>query len=367
LTLRLGANESLMSEKRYQVFVSSTYLDLEEERRRVVEALLQIECIPVGMELFPAVDEEQWKFIEHIIDDCDYYILIIAGRYGSLTPEGVSFTEKEFDYVLGKNIPVLAFLHADPGAIKANKRELDKNAVERLEAFQQRVRTGRVVKTWSTPSELAGQVVISLTRALTSHPMRGWIRGGGPSSVTLLQELNELRKRNQELEESIGQHQARARAASSNLAAGSELVILHGKLSSQHQTKERSWSDTVTWNRVLSIIGPSMLTQWQPETLIGERLARECSRYKFASAQDPSISESSLDTVKVQFLALGLIDVKSFQNRAGLMAPFWILTSTGQAELLAVKSIRKATLEVPAQDEANTREKVPNQGSQADG
>ncbi len=47
-------------EKKYQVFVSSTYKDLSEERQEVMQALLELDCIPVGMELFPAADDDQW-------------------------------------------------------------------------------------------------------------------------------------------------------------------------------------------------------------------------------------------------------------------------------------------------------------------
>src|SRR5690606_28751076 len=49
-----------------------------------MQALLEIDCIPVGMELFPAADDDQWTLIQRLIDDCDYYILIVGGRYGSL-------------------------------------------------------------------------------------------------------------------------------------------------------------------------------------------------------------------------------------------------------------------------------------------
>ena len=38
-------------EKKYQVFVSSTYEDLQEERKKVMEALLQMNCFPVGMDI----------------------------------------------------------------------------------------------------------------------------------------------------------------------------------------------------------------------------------------------------------------------------------------------------------------------------
>ena len=69
-------------EKKYQVFVSSTYEDLQEERREVMQALLELDCIPCGMEFFPAANEDQWTLIKNVIDDCDYYLVIVGGRYG---------------------------------------------------------------------------------------------------------------------------------------------------------------------------------------------------------------------------------------------------------------------------------------------
>ena len=71
----------ITTDKRYQVFVSSTYDDLQDERKEVMQALLELDCIPAGMELFPASSEDQWSLIKRVIDDCDYYILIIGGRY----------------------------------------------------------------------------------------------------------------------------------------------------------------------------------------------------------------------------------------------------------------------------------------------
>ena len=87
---------------RYQVFVSSTFADLEEERKNVIQTLMEMNCIPAGMEFFPAIDEEQFEFIKRVIDDSDYYIVIIGGKYGSLTTEGISYTEKEYDYAVKK-------------------------------------------------------------------------------------------------------------------------------------------------------------------------------------------------------------------------------------------------------------------------
>lgn len=112
-------------EKRYQVFVSSTYADLKTERQKVIQALMELDCIPAGMELFPAADEEQFEFIKRVIDDCDYYLLIIGGRYGSVTSEGISFTEKEYEYALDLGLKVIALLHEKPDEIPFGRSEQD--------------------------------------------------------------------------------------------------------------------------------------------------------------------------------------------------------------------------------------------------
>ncbi len=108
-------------DKKYQVFVSSTFSDLIDERQEVMQALLELDCIPVGMELFPAADDDQWTLIKGLIDDCDYYVLIQAGRYGSIGPSGKSYTQMEYEYALEKDIPIISFLHSDVSKIERGK------------------------------------------------------------------------------------------------------------------------------------------------------------------------------------------------------------------------------------------------------
>jgi hypothetical protein len=53
----------MTSKKKLQVFVSSTYSDLREERQAAVEAILTAGHIPAGMELFAAGDQSQMNVI----------------------------------------------------------------------------------------------------------------------------------------------------------------------------------------------------------------------------------------------------------------------------------------------------------------
>lgn len=84
-------------EKKLQVFISSTFLDLQEERQAAVQAVLNAGHIPAGMELFKAGDESQQQVIEEWINDSDVYLLILGGRYGALNNEGISYTEWEYN------------------------------------------------------------------------------------------------------------------------------------------------------------------------------------------------------------------------------------------------------------------------------
>jgi hypothetical protein len=160
-------------DKRYQVFLSSTYTDLKEERQKVIQTLMEMDCIPSGMELFPAMDEEQFEFIKKVIDDCDYYLLIIGGRYGSVTSEGISYTEKEYDYAIEKGLKVIALLHGKPDTIPVGKTDKNPLSCEKLSKFRQKVEQGRLVKYWEEASELSGLVSLSLHKTIKTYPAVG--------------------------------------------------------------------------------------------------------------------------------------------------------------------------------------------------
>jgi len=116
-------------EKKYQIFISSTYKDLIEARSKVRDAILSMMHFPVGMEMFNAADEEQWEIIQETIDSSDYYVLILGQRYGSViesgSDAGISYTEKEFRYAREKKIPILVFIIDDDVAIKPEFMEKD--------------------------------------------------------------------------------------------------------------------------------------------------------------------------------------------------------------------------------------------------
>jgi uncharacterized protein DUF4062 len=149
-------------EKRYQVFVSSTFQDLQEERQEVMQALLELDCIPAGMELFPAANQDQWTLIKKVIDDCDYYIVISAGRYGSLGPDGIGYTEMEYRYALEQTKPVIGFLFRDLGKLSAERSEPNEERRIKLESFRSLIQR-KMVRFWDSPADLVRRSVAVLS------------------------------------------------------------------------------------------------------------------------------------------------------------------------------------------------------------
>ncbi|MBA84047.1 MAG: hypothetical protein CML69_04835 [Rhodobacteraceae bacterium] len=193
-----------MSDKRYSVFISSTFDDLREERQAVQDAILGAGDFPVQMESFPAADEDQFEFIKTLIDNCDYYVLIVAGRYGTPAADGVSYTEKEYHYAKSKKIPILVMLHGNPGSISADKTESSDDGKTRLAQFVQEVSNGRLRKTWLTTGDLKHAVRDALDNAKATRPGVGWVRGDTTASAALLREMNEVRKENEKFRDAIG-------------------------------------------------------------------------------------------------------------------------------------------------------------------
>lgn len=167
-------------DKRYQIFISSTFADLKEEREKVMRAILELKCFPAGMELFKAGSKPKFSQISSVIDECDFYILIIGARYGSMDKDGVSWTEKEYNYAIERGIPVLAFVHGDIQNIPLQKAEVKTALRRKLEAFRSRVEDTSIVSYWKNADELKSNVLSSLYDALEQEKREnkriGWVR-----------------------------------------------------------------------------------------------------------------------------------------------------------------------------------------------
>lgn len=166
-----------MINKIFQVFVSSTYEDLKEERKKVQETLINNNCLPRGMELFNASDKSQWKVIADVINDCDYFVLIVGGKYGTIDEAiNKSYTQKEFEYARKKKIQIIAFIRENIDHLPAIKVERDRERIEMLKKFTDEVKKNRMVLFWENESELALKLYNSIEEAKIKLPRTGFVR-----------------------------------------------------------------------------------------------------------------------------------------------------------------------------------------------
>lgn len=332
-------------EVKHQVFVSSTYRDLEEERRSVIHALLELDCIPAGMELFPATDEDAWSLIKEVIDGCDYYILVIAAKYGSIGPNGISYTEMEFDYAVAQDKPIIAFLHENPESLPAAKCEKTEPMQEMLAKFREKAKT-RHCKFWSSPEDLGGKVSRSLVQLRKRHPSLGWVPGRFAATEEMLREIQELRAKlaQCELDALLGNSAAPAGAA--NLAQGKDRVEIEVKVKSEEKGNAKPTVLSVSWDVLFAYVGPSALNECTDEELM------EKVQLAYFHAIDQGIRDFNdfdsiilpyvfEDRIRVQFQALGLMAPGSRRRAVSDGRKYWRLTPYGEKYLLSITAEKR--------------------------
>ncbi|HEX8351341.1 MAG TPA: DUF4062 domain-containing protein [Pyrinomonadaceae bacterium] len=347
-------------EKRFQVFVSSTYEDLAEERQEVMQALLELDCIPSGMELFPAADDDQWTLIKKVIDDCDYYIVILGGRYGSVGAQGISYTRMEYEYAVEQGKPVIAFLHKNPDSLPASKTEKTEQGQKGLEEFRLLVQK-KTCKYWSNASELGSVVSRSLIKLIKSNPAVGWVRGNLVSDENSLKEVLKLRKRIDELEAELEMARIQAPMGTEDLSQGQDLVELRYFYSVWKTRKKLTehvsnvpdgiylGSFSATWNDIFSHVSPLMIDEATEHDLsksldnfvqLREQNKVLNNRAGF-SISDMRIYPDDFQTIKIQLRALGLITKSVKQRSVKDKVTYWTLTSYGDTVLTRLRAVRR--------------------------
>lgn len=349
-------------DKRYQVFVSSTYEDLRDERQEVMQALLELDCIPAGMELFPAANEDQWTLIKKVIEDCDYYIVIIGGRYGSIGLDGLSFTQMEYEYAISQSKPVIGFLHKDPSSISAKKSEKSPESQLKLEVFRSLVQQ-KMCKYWSTPTELGSVVSRSLIKLIKNFPAVGWVKADLLPDKNTTEEILRLRQNIEDLQNQLLDAQQVFSNGKEDLAQGDdsvEIIFFYTAYNYQATSPEMRMLKIhdrfeTTWNKIFFLMSPLLideasdlalrkaLTTFIEEETNGKLNEQERLKKEGYTFQRLGMDDDNFNTIKVQLLALNLI-AKSTQRKNRSVSDksaYWTLTPYGENLMMMMRAIRK--------------------------
>jgi len=161
--------------RKLQVFISSTFTDLREERKAAVEAILSAGHIPAGMELFAAGDKAQLQIIRKWIDESDVFLLILGERYGSIEPESLqSYVHLEYLYAIEKQMPLFSIVmrrvadHGQPTASSGQKAQYDE--------FAALVRS-KICRDCDDCKDVKIAVLESIRTFLDDSRVQGWVPG----------------------------------------------------------------------------------------------------------------------------------------------------------------------------------------------
>jgi formylglycine-generating enzyme required for sulfatase activity len=189
----------MMTQPMVQVFVSSTWLDLQPERAAVVAVLQRLrETKFLGMEAFGSRDESTRRASLDEVDRSQVYLGLFAGRYGS------GITEDEYRRARRLDLPCFIYFKAEQ-AIPARWRETNPALAAKLAMLKQELRRHHTVTEFRTPEDLAAPVATDLHRWLVEEYLEPKLaqgaRGEVPRAETehLLAAIQDLSTLNQQV------------------------------------------------------------------------------------------------------------------------------------------------------------------------
>lgn len=328
--------------KKYQIFVSSTYLDLIGEREQIIKACLEMGHIPVGMEMFSAADEEQWRIIQRQIDEIDYYVILIAHRYGSTTNEGISYTEKEYDYAVSKGVPVLGFVIDDTAAWPADRVDNEMSKKNALGHFKKKVKT-RLVNFWKNKDELHAKFSIALMKAIVNNPRSGWIRAEEAIGTDVMKELSRLSSENAGLRKENDVLKAKKLEDSDKSKQVIKILEKNRKNLTIWYEGYSSWNNDeikeVSLLQIFEAIAPNMLTE-NFNTEIAKDIALHLGDGRQYRHNWP-VPSNYVSHWITDLNALGLIEPSAKKHPVSDNRDYWTLTKGGRE---VIGSIRKLKL-----------------------
>lgn len=329
--------------KRYQIFISSTYTDLQVERQEVLKSVLKLRHIPVGMEHFVATNKEQFEYIKRLLDETDYYVIIIGNRYGSQADDGVSYTEKEFDYAVSLGIPVIACIHSNPDSFPVSKSDIEIDAKQKLQEFRSKVMHHRMVSyfNWDNPSELSAEIVVALVNAISDNPRPGWERVTSFENSDLLNQINDLRIENEKMKSLLEQKQQSEEQEQLIMNFPWKTVRTFEGYSKWQDYKNISIPVSLTWSQVFSILGPILLVE------NNINLVHYAINHALFLDHEPyfCIPDVEFQLIVAEFLKCGIIDIaqdKIYLTKIGKQCLHTIRISVDEE----LNSIHKKVIEI---------------------
>jgi nucleoside 2-deoxyribosyltransferase len=327
-------------DKKYQVFISSTYTDMKAERQAAVEAILDAGHIPAGMELFAASDESQMEVIRGWIDESDIFMLILGGRYGSIEPEsGKSYIQLEYEYAAAQGKPLFALYLTDK-AINEKVKLIGTDAMERVDSKKlndfRSVVQGKLCAPIDEVKDIHVKTPKSIHSLAAKRDLVGWVRASSITDVSpLIAQLAVLQDENARLKATAQTVKAEpsllpggaSNFSESRLDVPLELHIecLNVNQYGMPDIGRSSWKGS--YIAVFSMIAAKLLEEpadGEVQAYLDKVLREQLPAYERVNVQ-----EADFQAMKMKFVTLGVLELKKIGK-----VLCWTLTDNGKALLM---------------------------------
>lgn len=161
--------------KRKKVFISSTSVDLADWRENLGKVLKESGLEVLSMEEFPAMGKGAVLGSSDMVSRCDLLVGIYARRYGTLSEDGRSITEHEYDEAKVRKLPRLCFMLRDEAEWPTELTDGEPGS-SALQKFKQKIRGDVIVAEFSNLEELKAGVKSAADEYLQREKRRRRIR-----------------------------------------------------------------------------------------------------------------------------------------------------------------------------------------------
>lgn len=253
--------------KKYHVFIGSTLDDLKNERRTLPRMILELGHIPITAEYFETAGGTDQRFVKKAIEECDYFIALIAHRLS--LPGEISPLETEYAWAVRNGIPVIALIIDEKARWKAAKKEQDPTALKKLEDFKKKL-AAHPHAAWFNTSDLCQKAQNLLIQEMNLRPRHGWVPAVQAIEPPVANELARLSSENEDLKRQIKAERSEIRVrVREQMKYALKVLALNGISLSFYYNGGGNWENTRKFRylRLFKLLVPELSLGKTPEEI----------------------------------------------------------------------------------------------------
>jgi hypothetical protein len=329
--------------KKHLVYIGSTLDDLKNESRELPRIILELGHIPVQVDFSNNGESEDGDkeanraLISRTISECDYFISLVAHKYGENSP-----LEAEYNQAVNCGIPVIALIVDEDARWRANKKETKPALIRKLKDFKNNLRK-HPHAAWSNTAELCQKAQNLLLREINLHPRKGWVPGNEGVNPVVANELARLGSENEELKRRLGIESGDlVTRLREQLRHAVKVLAVNRAVLSFYYENGKTWENTRKFRylRIFKVLAPELnigKTTADISRFLGGVLNPDLKRTVRKDFPTPS---NTIKKIMADFALLKLVRCAGGDPAAGSDSELWEITGYGK-ELYAVYRMRQ--------------------------